>query len=383
MAGVKARAKGSWVQDKLRLELASVMIGPNVFSLKGALEPKSLGYADLAFELDAKDLSALSSPLGMPIQGAMYSKGTLKKEEKRWLSKGKLSGEALRFRTYEIGRLDGSWDGLFQEGQPKGQFSASIEEMRAGIGFRTVRVMVTGTRTLNVSLDATDTRFGGTYGLKTRITPGKEAWRVMLDSFQIKALKANWRLARPTELTVFSVGGFSLGRLELTDGGQALFLEGAAGKEKINLRLMLSGVQLDPLFSRLNPSFQGLAAEVNGGVELLGSRHAPVIRAKAAFKDVRLGKRTYGTLNVGMAYENNLATLDASWPSQKTRVMVWQPVGVSLVQGVQVRIKKGRRLEARSEGLALGLLEPFVGSMLTSIAGVAQFQVVVVRGRYG
>lgn len=380
MAGVKARAKGSWVPDRLRLEFASVTIGPNVVLLKGALEPKSLSYADLAFELDAKDLSALSSPLGMSIQGAMYSKGTLKKEKKRWLSKGKLSGEALRVRTYEIGRLDGSWDGLFQEGQPKGRFSASIEEMRAGIGFRTVRVLVTGAHTLNVSLDATDTRFGGTYGLKTRITPGKEAWRVMLDSFQIKTPKANWRLARPTELTVFSVGGFSVGRLELTDGGQALFLEGAAGKEKINLRLMLSGVQLDPLFSLLNPSFQGLAAEVNGGVELLGSRHAPVIRAKAAFKDVRLGKRTYGTLNVGMAYENNLATLDASWPSQKTRVMVWQPVGVSLAQGVQVRLQKGRRLEARSDGLALGLLEPFVGSMLSSIAGVAQFQVVVVGG---
>ena len=380
MAGVKARAKGSWVQDKLRLEFASVTIGPNVFLLKGALKPKSLGYADLAFELDAKDLSALSSPLGMPLQGAMYSKGTLKKEEKRWLSKGKLSGEALRVRTYEIGKLDGSWDGLLQEGQPKGRFSASIEEMRAGIRFRTVRVLVTGAHTLNVSLDATDTRFGGTYGLKTRITPGKEAWCVMLDSFQIKAPKANWRLARPTELTVFSVGGFSVGRLELTDGGQALFLEGAAGKERINLRLMLSGVQLDPLFSLLNPSFQGLAAEVNGGVKLLGSRYAPVIRAKAAFKDVRLGKRTYGTLNVGMAYKNNLATLDASWPSQKTRVMVWQPVGVSLAQGVRVRLQKGRRLEARSDGLALGLLEPFVGSMLSSIAGVAQFQVVVVGG---
>jgi len=146
------------------------------------------------------------------------------------------------------------------------------------------------------------------------------------------------------------------------------------------LRLMLSGVQLDPLFSLLNPSFQGLAAEVNGGVELLGSRHAPVIKAKAVFKDIRLGKRTYGTLNVGMAYENNLATLDASWPSQKTRVMVWQPVGVSLAQGVRVRLQKGRRLEARSDGLALGLLEPFVGSMLSSIAGVAQFQVVVVGG---
>jgi translocation and assembly module TamB len=37
-------------------------------------------------------------------------------------------------------------------------------------------------------------------------------------------------------------------------------------------------------------------------------------------------------------------------------------------------------LEARSDGLALGLLEPFVGSMLSSIAGVAQFQVVVVGG---
>jgi autotransporter translocation and assembly factor TamB len=380
MAGIKARAKGSWVPDRLGLEFASVTIGPNVFLLKGALDPKSLVYADLAFELNAKDLSALSSPLGMPLRGAMYSKGTLKKEEKQWLSKGKLSGEALRVRTYEIGKLDGSWDGLLQEGQPTGRFSASIEEMRAGVGFRTVRVLVTGARTLNVSLDATDTRLGGTYGLKTRVTPGKDAWRVMLDSFQIKAPKANWRLARPTELTVFSTGGVSVGRLELTDGGQAIFLEGAVGNEKSNLRLMLSGVQLNPLFSLLSPSFQGLAAEMNGRIELLGSRHAPVIRAKAAFKDVRLDKRTYGTLNVGMAYENNLATLDASWPSQKTRVIVQQPAGVSLARGVQVSLQKGRRLEARSDGLALGLLEPFVGSTLSSIAGVAQFQVVVAGG---
>lgn len=378
--GIRAEARGSWMPDALRLDLASVTAGPNMLSLKGNLEPKTLRSADINFSLAAKDLSVLSGPLRIPLQGSMYANGMVKKQEKRFFSKGRLSGESLRVATYQAEKLDGSWDGSLHEGQPQGSFRASIQEVQAGIGFRNVRILANGAQTFNVSLEASDSCWEGSYRLKTRIALQREGFHAMLDSFQMKSPKANWRLAKPADLTVSFRGGFWVEKLELTDGGQVLLLEGGANKEKANVSLTLSGVQLGTVLDLLNPSFQSMEAEVNGRVEVVGNPYSPILKAKASIKDLRYGKRSYGDLHADIDFSNNLATVNASWPSQKTHVIVRQPLEFSLVRGVQIRFKRGLWLEAHSEGISLGLLEPFVGERLTSIAGVAQFHVLLAGG---
>lgn len=378
----QGQIEGTLRKGQLTLDKGVLLANDTTVNVEGQLGGiQSTRKGRLSYNVQAKNIAPWLTLAGVSGSGAITLNGTANGELTALNLDGKvsLSGVRVDANAVQSGTITYTATGVGSP-QPRGQVSAVINDVQAGLRLRSVNadIALAGLQPATVQAEVTvqdeDTR---THYLKTQARYDADHLEVLLQSLAVQLPSGTWRAPQPAQLVLkgetLTVENFSLQRAD-----QSISASGVLGQQgPLNFQLQVNRFSLE----ELRP-FIGEMAKVGGRVDadvrVQGTAASPDLTANISTGALTVVGQSYAGLAAQGVYRQERLDLNVSFRQDEAH-------SLSISGGMPVMLKGADEgsfspvlgeadLRVRSQGLSLAVLN-LVSKQIQDVQGTLTMDV--------
>ncbi|MEO6224105.1 MAG: translocation/assembly module TamB domain-containing protein [Vicinamibacterales bacterium] len=388
----EATVTARWADGSATFTDAKVLSKGVVATATGTLAVSGSGVSQLAFVLDAADLSTLSTLAGAEMSGVGHVDGTITGPATAPLITGALQATQLTYDTTKALGVTSNfavtapdWDVTLMKGDIKGD-AVFVEVAGQTIQRVTLTAGLDGATT---SVDAVFEQPDRRVQLNAQMTVDAEDRDVLVQRADLAGAGETWSLSGANPARIRKSGGrWTVAGLRLTNGPQELLIDGALPLEGSTpgadtLVVRASGVAVEGL-TKIALGQQRVKGRLDGEARISGSLADPRVASEFAITGGSADNVTFNSFGGSAAYHGGAATVDLKLDAGVSGTLAavgTVPVGAAEAATVPLDVRlSGTITNAAVLGPALPWIEGLTGTADMNIAITGSVEKPLARG---